>query len=146
MDYETMEDRHQEAVHAAAETYESALASVTAEIRAGFVGHFCGKPAMTVPTLVFVGGSDQVSLQPVRDAINESLDYDDTDNALHCMLCGQLPVERFRELLIERYIASNADDIVWARTGLTVPRKSAMRALGDALAAPFPAFLTREAA
>ena len=75
-----------------------------------------------------------------------SLDYDDTDNALHCMLCGQLPVERFRELLIERYIASNADDIVWARTGLTVPRKSAMRALGDALAAPFPAFLTREAA
>lgn len=120
----------------ASDLYYAELASVEAEIREGFVSHFNGKPGATVPVLEFAGGHDQVQQQAARLAVAEALDYDDTDAAMHAMLCGQLPVERMQELLIARYIAANADDIVWARTGLTLPSKRT-----EFLGAKVPKFL-----
>lgn len=130
----------------ASDLYYAELASVEAEIREGFVSHFNGKPGATVPVLEFAGGHDQVQQQAARLAVAEALDYDDTDNALHGLLQGSVSVEQLREAIVQRYIAMHADDIVWLRTGLSMPRRSQLQGLGDAMAAPFPAFLMREAA
>lgn len=126
--------------------YYATLESTEREIRDGFTAHFAGKPGSTVPHLAFVGGYDQIVPQAAREAVKDALDYDDTDNALHGLLQGSVSVEQLREAIVQRYIAMHADDIVWLRTGLSMPRRSQLQGLGDAMAAPFPAFLMREAA
>lgn len=143
-------DRHEDAAAANGSTYYAELRAVETSIREAFAQHFAGKPGITLPHLAFVQGSDQVVQQPAREAIRDALDYQDTEDAEHALLQGLVTLEQFRAAIVERYIAVNADDIVWARTGLTAPRKKAdvqasMRALGDALAAPFPVFLTQGA-
>lgn len=136
----THADQHEQAAHDNTSAYYAAWWDAEAEIRQGFTDHFNGKPGATLPHVAFVGGYDQVIPQAGRDAVKSALDYPDTENALHCMLTGILPLDKMRELLIDRYTASNASDIVWCRTGLTLPSKRT-----EFLGATFPTFLIHEA-
>ena len=136
----THADQHEQAAHDNTSAYYAALRIAESEIRDGFTAHFCGKPGASVPAIVFVDGHDQVVMQAARVAVTDALDYEDTSNAMHLMLCGLLPLDNMRELLIARYIANNADDIVWCRTGLTLPSKRT-----EFLGATFPTFLIQGA-
>ena len=136
----THADQHEQASHDNTSAYYAAWWDAEAEIRQGFTDHFCGKPGATVPCVGFFYETDQVQPQAAREAVKDALDYEDTSNAMHLMLCGLLPIERMRELLIARYIQNNADDIVWARTGLTLPTKRT-----EFLGATFPTFLIQGA-
>lgn len=121
--------------------YHTELRTVEAEIREGFTAYFAGKPGACVPHLAFVGGYDQIVPQTGREACRDALDYDDTDDALHGLLQGSVSVEQLREAIVARYIAMHADDIVWLRTGLSMPRKSA-----SGMDLSFLTVLTKEAA
>ena len=104
--------------------YSRVLAEVEQEIKDAFAQHFAGKPAIALPHLAFSGGYDQIMLQGAREAINEALDNEDTDDALHGLLRGSVTLEKFRETLVARYIAMHAGDIVWKRTGISLPSKA----------------------
>lgn len=139
----THADQHEQAAHDNTSAYYAAWWDAEAEIRQGFTDHFNGKPGASVPAIVFVDGHDQVCQQAARVAVTDALDFEDTSNAMHLMLCGLLPIERMRELLIARYIANNADDIVWCRTGLTLPSKNNAPIFG--LDMSFLTVMTKEA-
>ena len=119
----THADQHEQAAHDNTSAYYVALGRAENEIREGFMAHFYGKPGATLPAVAYRDGSDQVVQQAAREAVKDALDFEDTEAAMHAMLCGLLPLDNMRELLIARYITNNADDIVWARTGLTLPTK-----------------------
>lgn len=125
--------------------YYATLESTEQEIRDGFAAHFAGKPGATLPSVAYKDGHDQVVYIGAQMAVNEAADYDDTSAAFHGLMTGALTLEQFRAAIVARYIESNADDIVYFRTGLVLPSKSSLKSLGDAMAAPFPSFLLQGA-
>ena len=118
------------------DTYYTALESTEQEIRAGFSAHFAGKPGATLPSVAYRDGRDQIVYIGAQMAVQEAADYEETSAAFHGLMVGALTLEQFRAAIVARYIESNADDIVWQRTGLTLPTKRT-----EFLGVTFPKFL-----
>lgn len=116
--------------------YYTTLESTEQEIRAGFAAHFAGKPGATLPSVAYRDGRDQIVYIGAQMAVQEAADYEETSAAFHGLMTGAITLEQFREAIVARYIESNADDIVWQRTGLTLPTKRT-----EFLGVTFPKFL-----
>ena len=99
--------------------YDSALADVTAEIRAAFAAYFAGKPGVYVPSMTWRAGVDVEYGKPAREAVESATDYVDTNEAFHALLRCSIAVDVYREALVLRYIDTNAADIATRRTGFT---------------------------
>lgn len=111
--------RHEQAAHDATSSFDSALADVTAEIRAAFASYFAGKTGVYVPAVTWRNGVDVEYGKPARDAVESATDYVDTNEAFHALLRCSIAVDVYREALVLRYIDSNAADIATCRTGFT---------------------------
>ena len=111
--------RHEQAAHDATSDFDAALADVTAEIRAAFASYFAGKAGVYVPGTTWRNGIDVEYGKPAREAVESATDYIDTNEAFHACLRGSIAVEVYREVLVLRYIDTNAADIATCRTGYT---------------------------
>ena len=139
----THADQHEQAAHDNTQDYYAALRIAEVEIRQGFTDHFCGKPGATLPSVAYKDGRDQVIYIGAQIAVNEAADYEETSAAFRGLMTGALRLDQFQAAIVAHYIEINADDIVWCRTGLTLPSKNNAPIFG--LDMSFLTVMTKEA-
>lgn len=92
------------------DAFQRARERAEMEIRTGFAAWFSGSGG-AVPCVIFSGGGMRVLYQPAVEAIDDAADYKETIQAHNDVLQGRITIEQYRDALVNKYIAMQADEI-----------------------------------